>query len=69
MVVRDNGDVLVAGQDGYRVTFQPMAEGKPAGEPEDLVTGFAGPQPVARSRDAAFRQGGLALDSDYNDLV
>lgn len=51
-------------QDGYRITFQPMAEGEPAGDHEDFITGFAGPDPIARSSDAAFRPGGLAIDND-----
>lgn len=50
-------------QAGYRLTFQPMADGVPTGEPENFMTGFAGSEPVTRSTDARYRPGGLALDS------
>lgn len=51
-------------QDGYRVTFQPMSDGLPSGEPEDLITGFAGPEPISRSSEAVYRPGGLAIDGE-----
>lgn len=50
-------------QAGYRLTFQPMADGVPIGEPENFMTGFAGSEPVTRSTDARYRPGGLALDA------
>ena len=52
-----------APQDGYRITFQPMADGIPSGDPEDFMLGFAGPGPITRSSDARYRPGGLALDT------
>lgn len=52
-----------APQDGYRVTFQPMAGGIPSGDPEDFMLGFAGAKPISRSSDARYRPGGLALDT------
>ena len=50
-------------QAGYRLTFQPMADGVPTGEPENFMTGFAGAETITRSTDARYRPGGLALDS------
>ena len=35
---------------GYKVTFVPFANGRPAGQPRDLVTGFIGPDGKARGR-------------------
>lgn len=52
-----------APQDGYRITFQPMADGTPVGNPENFMLGFAGPRPISRSSDAHYRPGGLAVDA------
>ena len=35
---------------GYKVTFVPFTNGRPAGQPRDLVTGFIGPDGKARGR-------------------
>jgi glucose/arabinose dehydrogenase len=51
-------------QAGYRLTFQPMQAGKPAGAPEDFMTGFAGAQDIAKSSDALYRPEGLAMGPD-----
>ncbi len=51
-------------QDGYRVTFQPMAEGAPTGDPEDFLVGFKGTDELLRPSAAAYRPGGLAVGPD-----
>ena len=51
-------------QDGYRVTFQPFADGAPAGPPEDFMLGFKGADVLKRPSDATWRPGGLAQGPD-----
>ncbi len=51
-------------QDGYRVTFQPFADGDVAGPPEDFATGFKGREVLKRPSDARWRPGGLAQGPD-----
>jgi glucose/arabinose dehydrogenase len=51
-------------QDGYRVTFQPFADGRVAGPPEDFMTGFKGTENLERPSNATWRPGGLALGPD-----
>jgi glucose/arabinose dehydrogenase len=51
-------------QQGYRVTFQPFADGTVAGPPEDFLVGFAGRDDLPRSIDAAARPAGLAMGPD-----
>lgn len=51
-------------QDGYRVTFQPFADGSVAGPAEDFMTGFKGQQALKRPSDATWRPGGLAVGPD-----
>jgi glucose/arabinose dehydrogenase len=51
-------------QDGYRVTFQPFADGKVTGPPVDFMTGFAGGKALNRSSDAPHRPTGLAVGPD-----
>ena len=51
-------------QDGYRVTFQPMADGVPSGPPEDFMVGFKGTDALERPSDARYRPGGLAVGPD-----
>jgi glucose/arabinose dehydrogenase len=51
-------------QDGYRITFQPMADGQVSGSPEDFITGFKGKAELKRPSDADYRPSGLALGPD-----
>jgi len=51
-------------QAGYRVTFQPLRDGKPSGPPEDFMVGFAGTDSLKRPSDARYRPGGLAVGPD-----
>jgi glucose/arabinose dehydrogenase len=51
-------------QDGYNVTFQPFAAGKPSGKYEVFADGFAGKSPLMRSNDAAARADGVAQAPD-----
>jgi glucose/arabinose dehydrogenase len=51
-------------QDGYRVTFQPFAEGTVAGPPEDFMIGFKGTDNLQRPSNATWRPGGLAIGPD-----
>ncbi len=51
-------------QDGYRVTFQPFADGTVSGPPEDFMTGFKGTAALKRPSNATWRPGGLAVGPD-----
>jgi glucose/arabinose dehydrogenase len=51
-------------QAGYRVTFQPLAEGEVAGPPIDFVRGFEGRDRIQSPSQARYRPGGLALGPD-----
>ena len=51
-------------QQGFKVMFMPMKDGKPSGEPEVFADGFIGPQPVTNPSDAFFRPCGLAEGPD-----
>ena len=48
---------------GYKVIFVPFANGKPSGEPEDVLTGFV------KDGDALGRPVGVAIDSKGALLV
>ena len=49
---------------GYKVVFVPFADGRPAGEPRDVLTGFIGPDDKARGRPV-----GVAFAGDGSLLV
>jgi glucose/arabinose dehydrogenase len=49
---------------GYRVAFVPFADGKPAGPPEDFLTGF-----LANDSEAYGRPVGVAIAADGALLV
>jgi glucose/arabinose dehydrogenase len=51
-------------QDGYNVTFQPFANGKPSGAFEVFAQGFAGKEPLMSPANAVARANGVgqALD-------
>jgi len=51
-------------QEGYRITFQPFANGAVAGSPEDFMVGFKGTEVLERPSDASWRPGGLAVGTD-----
>ena len=51
-------------QDGYNVTFQPFAGGKPSGNFEVFASGFPGKSPLMNPADAAFRADGVAQAPD-----
>jgi len=51
-------------QQGFKVVFVPMKDGKPSGEYEVFADGFIGPQPVTNPSDAFFRPCGLAEGPD-----
>ncbi len=55
---------LGAEQQGYKVIFIPMENGIPSGEWEVFADGFAGPEPIESSGDAAYRPCGLAEGPD-----
>jgi len=57
---------------GYKVVFVPFAEGKPAGQPIDVLTGFVSPQGVAYGRPvgvAIDRKGALLVADDVGNTV
>jgi glucose/arabinose dehydrogenase len=49
---------------GYKVVFVPFTDGKPSGQPSDVLTGFLNDKQEARGRPA-----GLALDKTGALLV
>ena len=51
-------------QDGYNVTFQPFADGKPSGDFEVFAQGFAGKDPLMNPNDAVARADGVAQAPD-----
>ena len=51
-------------QDGYNVTFQPFAGGKPSGNFEVFASGFPGKAPLMNPNDAVARPDGVAQGPD-----
>jgi glucose/arabinose dehydrogenase len=51
-------------QDGYNVTFQPFANGKPSGKFEIFADGFAGAQAPRTPNQATYRADGVAQAPD-----
>jgi len=51
-------------QDGYNVTFQPFADGKPSGDFEIFAKNFAGKDPLMNPGDAVARANGVAQAPD-----
>ena len=51
-------------QEGYNVTFQPFAGGKPSGDFEVFAKGFAGKEPLMNPNDAVARAVGVAQAPD-----
>jgi glucose/arabinose dehydrogenase len=51
-------------QEGYNVTFQPFADGKPTGSFEVFASGFAGKTPLMNPDDARARADGVAEAPD-----
>jgi glucose/arabinose dehydrogenase len=57
---------------GYKVVFIPFAGGKPAGMPQDVLTGFLGPHNEAHGRPvgvAIDSTGGLLVADDVGDAI
>jgi glucose/arabinose dehydrogenase len=57
---------------GYKVVFVPFADGKPAGQPIDVLTGFLGPDEKARGRPvgvAIDKSGALLVADDVGNTV
>ena len=57
---------------GYKVIFVPFRDGKPAGKPVDILTGFIGPDDKARGRPvgvAIDRAGALLVADDVGNIV
>jgi len=57
---------------GYKVIFVPFANGQPAGEPEDILTGFVNKDGNALGRPvgvAVDRMGALLVADDVGNIV
>jgi glucose/arabinose dehydrogenase len=57
---------------GYKVTFVPFADGKPAGPPQDVLTGFVDENGQAQGRPvgvAVARDGALLVADDVGNTV
>ena len=64
MFVAQHGSWNRKPRSGYRVIFVPFRDGKPAGNPIDVLTGF-----VKENGDAMGRPVGVAMDKDGALLV
>jgi hypothetical protein len=65
MVIGQHGSWNRSKLSGYRVVFVPFVEGRPAGPPRDILTGFLAPD----ERDSYGRPVGVAIGSDGSLLV
>ena len=57
---------------GYKVIFVPFANGKPAGPPQDVLTGFLNDSGEAQGRPVGVRidrQGALLVADDVGNAV
>jgi glucose/arabinose dehydrogenase len=57
---------------GYKVVFVPFADGRPSGEPEDVLTGFIGPNGEAYGRPVGLAvdlTGALLVADDVGNIV
>jgi glucose/arabinose dehydrogenase len=57
---------------GYKVVFVPFANGKPSGPPQDVLTGFLGPNDTAYGRPvgvAVDSRGGLLVADDVGNVI
>jgi glucose/arabinose dehydrogenase len=57
---------------GYKVVFVPFAEGKPSGQPVDVLTGFVNPKGEAYGRPvgvALDRNGALLVADDVGNVI
>ncbi len=57
---------------GYKVIFVPFADGRPSGEPLDVLTGFLSPDGKAYGRPvgvAIDRRGGLLVADDVGNVI
>jgi glucose/arabinose dehydrogenase len=57
---------------GYKVIFVPFADGRPSGEPEDVLTGFLSPDGEAYGRPVGLaidRIGALLVADDVGNIV
>ncbi len=57
---------------GYKVVFVPFVEGKPSGQPVDVLTGFLSAQGEAQGRPAGVaidRAGALLVADDVGNVV
>ena len=51
-------------QEGYKVMFVPLKDGRPTGAPTVFADKFGGAEPVMDPRKATYRPSGLALARD-----
>jgi glucose/arabinose dehydrogenase len=56
-------------QSGYRVVFQPFADGKPSGQYETFASGAGGPTELRASGLAVSKDGGLFISADQNGKI
>jgi glucose/arabinose dehydrogenase len=57
---------------GYKVVFVPFADGKPSGQPVDVLTGFLSPDEKARGRPvgvAIDKSGALLVADDVGNTI
>ena len=59
-------------QSGYKVVFIPFLEGKPAGQPEDFLTGFLNAKGEAQGRPVGVmvdKTGALLVADDVGNVI
>ena len=72
MFVGQHGSWNRKPRSGYKVVFVPFTDGRPAGEPLDVLTGFIGEDDHARGRPvgvAIDRRGALLVADDVGNVV
>jgi glucose/arabinose dehydrogenase len=72
MFVGQHGSWNRKPRSGYKVIFVPFANGKPAGEPIDVLTGFLSDEGDAKGRPvgvAIDKSGALLVADDVGNVV
>ena len=73
MVIGQHGSWNRSNLSGYKVIFVPFENGKPSGEPRDILTGFLTPdQKVAYGRPVGVTIGpgnSLVVADDVGDVI
>jgi glucose/arabinose dehydrogenase len=72
MFVGQHGSWNRKPRSGYKVIFVPFADGRPDGQPVDILTGFINTDDKAQGRPVGVvidRQGGLLVADDVGNTI